>query len=535
MLFVGLTVVFLVSLISDPPYPRPVQLASDNRSSYYSSQAANKVILTVSGGFLYQTAIWFETADTLKHGIGPMKTGAMGVIEQRRKPLSTLYNNQTTLLDDEDNKDEWTKLFQHKLQGPISKISHAPSPQREIQFAVMYHKLNNEDPQHIIRVYYLSPGANTMQYKDLIMPGTTWIKTFTLEQDSILFARDPDWYRFRIAHLPLDLTSAPHSIALSINNIQLGPRIQKYHQPKNTELHDVMLAKLHSPEEDTYRVLSFDVHKTQLRYYINITIVDSTDLPGKNDHDAPITWIQQDHYNDASRVYTGESLQYMAFVDGTSHLHQERVEVKMPSMTFTRSSDGKTMAAGYLQHTFLTWDFTSRADLLQHTDEAQFLYREDPRDPTSPILQEYYFWRDDKLEMLSDYGEDNIAGMQVNDAGTILAVWTEPANLVYIYKRDHDPHNRLKQLGWSLRMVINDLTSRPRVGTVTFWEKQEKNYMVIGLKNQKIRSYLIDASEEAEKPGFLQFFIERWNMLTVMSIVIAVFVFNESHRPSSHR
>ena len=55
---------------------------------------------------------------------------------------------------------------------------------------------------------------------------------------------------------------------------------------------------------------------------------------------------------------------------------------------------------------------------------------------------------------------------------------------------------------------------------------------MIGLRNQQIRSYLIDESEEPEKQDFLQFLLERWNMLTVMSIVIAVFVFNESHRPS---
>ena len=57
-------------------------------------------------------------------------------------------------------------------------------------------------------------------------------------------------------------------------------------------------------------------------------------------------------------------------------------------------------------------------------------------------------------------------------------------------------------------------------------------FTVIGLRNQQIRSYLIDESEEPEKQDFLQFLLERWNMLTVMSIVIAVFVFNESHRPS---
>ncbi|KAI9491903.1 hypothetical protein BDB00DRAFT_766356 [Zychaea mexicana] len=227
-----------------------------------------------------------------------------------------------------------------------------------------------------------------MRYKDLVMPGTTWIKTFTLEHDSILYSRDPDWYTFRIAHLPSDLTSSPHPVSISMNNIQTGPPIHKYYQPRNTELHDVMLARLYSPEQDTYRVLS--------------------------------------------------------------------------------------------------------------------------------------------LDLLSDY--DDIAGMHVNEASTILAIWTD-SNTVYIYRRNASPHNRVVPLGWSLRMVIKDLKAA-RVGTIAFWERQEKNYMVIGLKNQKVRSYLIDESEQAEKPGFWHFLIERWNMLTAMSVVIAVFVFNESHRPS---
>ena len=221
--------------------------------------------------------------------------------------------------------------------------------------------------------------------------------------------------------------------------------------------------------DETYRVLSFDVHKTRFKYYFSITIVDSTHLssdPNNNTVDGDndksiITWIQQDHENFPYDVYTGESLQYMAFVDGTSHLHQDRVEVKMPSMssaTFTRSGDSKTMVAGYVRHKFLTWDFTNRANLLQYnTDEAQYLYRVDPRDPSSPILPEYYFWGDDKLELFSEYAlDDIIAGMQVNEAGTILAIWTE-TNLVYIYRRNHNPHNRLNRLDWSLRMVINDL------------------------------------------------------------------------------
>lgn len=55
----------------------------------------------------------------------------------------------------------------------------------------MYHILDNEDAQHITRVYYIpeEESIDVMQYKDLIMRGTTWIDWFNLEHTSILYSR----------------------------------------------------------------------------------------------------------------------------------------------------------------------------------------------------------------------------------------------------------------------------------------------------------------------------------------------------------
>ncbi|KAI8143016.1 hypothetical protein BJV82DRAFT_114237 [Fennellomyces sp. T-0311] len=498
LLMVGLSIVFLISLISDPPYPQPTRLHVDT----IESKPADEIVLTIAHGFVYHTAIWFQVESALLHGVGPLKTGTVGVVRQRRKPLHIFYNNQSAFDDD-----EWTVMFQHDLQGPVSKISHAPPPQ--LQFALMYHQLDNEDPQHMIRVYYLSPGA--MHYKDLLMPGTTWIDSFTLENNAILYSRDPDWYRFRIAHLPADWTLAPHSTLITPDRLQNGPPIKKYHQPKYTVLHDSMLSRLYSPQDDTYRVFSLDVHKTRLRFYINITIADN--------HDDQ--WKTRDGDTFSHRVYTSESLQYMAFVDGTSHLHQDRVETKMPTLTYARSGNGKTLVATYIKHKFLTFDYTDRTDALQQKpDEAKYLYRDQ-----KTVLPEYFFWADDQVDVSSDY--EDIMGMALNHAGTLLAIWTD-THQVYIYKRS-DPHHKTQLVAWSLQMVIHDLDTS-RVGTIVFWEQQDKNYMMIGLKNQEIQSFWIDAAHVLDRPNFWQFLIDRWNMLTAMSMVIAAFVFHESHR-----
>lgn len=90
----------------------------------------------------------------------------------------------------------WTQTFQHDLTGAISKVSRAVTTQdgsNLVQFGVMYHVVDNETTRHYVRIYYLRDGDDGVsplfEYKDVRMPGTTWINAFSLEENGILFAR----------------------------------------------------------------------------------------------------------------------------------------------------------------------------------------------------------------------------------------------------------------------------------------------------------------------------------------------------------
>ena len=107
--------------------------------------------------------------------------------------------------------------------------------------------------------------------------------------------------------------------------------------------------------------------------------------------------------------------------------------------------------ATYIKHKFLTFDFTNRTDVLQtKPEEARYLYRDNKK-----VLPEYYFWADDQVDVSSDY--EDIVGMQLNDGGTVLAIWSD-TNQVYIYKRP-DPHCQAQVVPWTLEMVIHDIDS----------------------------------------------------------------------------
>lgn len=85
---------------------------------------------------------------------------------------------------------EWTLVWEHVLAGPITKVSGPPSTNHSsLQFAVLYHTVDNESTRYYVRVYYLVKELGSFEYKDLVLPGTTWIKSFALETDRIIFSR----------------------------------------------------------------------------------------------------------------------------------------------------------------------------------------------------------------------------------------------------------------------------------------------------------------------------------------------------------
>lgn len=106
-------------------------------------------------------------------------------------------------------EEEWEICHSHLLEGPISKLSKSPEGTDALQFAVLYHVIQNDTIQHYARIYYFV--NNTSEYKDVLFPGNTLINAISLEKDMILYSRDPDYHRFRIAYLPKNLLAAPHS------------------------------------------------------------------------------------------------------------------------------------------------------------------------------------------------------------------------------------------------------------------------------------------------------------------------------------
>ncbi|KAL0094729.1 hypothetical protein F4703DRAFT_1820363 [Phycomyces blakesleeanus] len=409
----------------------------------------------------------------------------------------------------------------------------------------MFHVLYEEKILHLVRVYYqLDKMCGKLLYKDLILPGSVWPDTFSLEKDYIIYSRDPDDYRFRIAPLPIDLFEKPHSeeAAPILLTSKPGSSVQGWYQPKKTLEHDVVLSRLYSPMSNTFRVFSLDVHKTQRAFHINITVVD-----GNNDK-----WIKREHSNFTYPLYSEESLEYMSFVDG-AHFHQERVETGMPVLHIAKSSDAKTIVAPYIKNRFLTLDFTDRADVIQHDeDERLFLYKDDQGN----IIPEYFWWFAGELWPSDDAPDTTIVGSELNSNGTILALWTR-SNTVHIYRREKEvisddrpdvwldssqdygygkvkePHGQTTPSRWNLTMVITPTQAgfgSESVSAVVIWNKfgkDQMNYITVFAKNSAAYTYLLDKIGYEKKVGFLSFLREQWMTWVAMVSVICAFVMNE--------
>ncbi|KAI7896858.1 uncharacterized protein EV154DRAFT_410731 [Mucor mucedo] len=273
--------------------------------------------------------------------------------------------------------------------------------------------MDDQDIKHFVRLYYFSTDnhGTTSEYKDLLLPGNTMINAISLEQDTILYSRDPDSYRFRVAALPDNLLLPPHSKKSSpipLTTGQTGDLAKSNYQPNATELYTGLLCKLYS-----------------------------------------------------SNVETAETA----------------------------------------------------------------------------------------------YDASDIRGVQVNENGTLLAVWTKSKS-IYIYKRGsadrvtkswtgvgkmfdatasyiniESPHHLEKPLEWILRMVITPKEGHigfvTPIGAAMFWNYNDSNFISIGMKNNIVNTYLIDEVEEQKAVNFQSFIRDKWDLWTVMTMIVTIFVVNE--------
>jgi hypothetical protein len=434
MLMVGIGFMYAISLLSEPPYPRP-QLIHKSAPAKIDPEPT-EMLLSIVDGYFYQTFVWYEIdQQQTKRGVGPLKTGAVGVLQQRRRPLHTLVGNATD--------DDWETMFHQELSGPISSLSRLSDPSTAFQFGVLYHTLTEEHAHHDVRLFYMAD--NQMTYKDIRLPGSTWISTFSLGKNALLYKREPDQYGFRALRLPSRLEQAPHTIQIDLSGSSTSGAPFYGHQPRLTETHAAILTQIYAKDSEVLRAVTLDVHKTPRYFHINVTLVD-----GSLDVTEPWKVRNTGYYPE--KVYTQESLQYMTFVDGT-HFRQERVESSMPRLDITKSANGKTLVMPYIRNKFLTLDYTSQVDAIKEDDnERRFLYKESD----GSLAGDYYFWNEDLVPVESP-STASIEGLALNDEGNVLAVWIEEDNNyphIYIYERDKEPHDRVAAAFWETEMVI---------------------------------------------------------------------------------
>ncbi|KAI7900321.1 uncharacterized protein BX663DRAFT_518264 [Cokeromyces recurvatus] len=572
LLLSGLAVIYIAVLSQDTPYLHPKIIYTSNYPSLFTFKP-DKVVISTVGSYIYLTAFKFEALKSRGSlvGTGKLKLGVQGYVKQVKRPISNILSENDSL-----ETEDWTPCFEHVFKGPISQISTRNIPiiekKQQMQFAVLYHQVDNDNSYHYVRIYYTTE-ENSFEYKDIRLPGTTWVDAISLEKDSLIFSRDPDDYEFHIMTLPSTITNSPHHTlitALGSYQIEKGRLVQEWSQPYSTEQYSTLFSRLYSPMNETYRVFTLNVHKTTTTFYVNITIADNT-TSINNENKLVTTWIQREKGESDYPVYNDDSMNYVGFSDisyQTSHHHQQQLQssrISMPKLLSTVSADAKTIVFPYIKNKFITLDFTDRIDILKLIDsEKERLYTNDGR---KTIIPEYYYWQGYETV------DAEIMGIQLNEEGDNLALWTE-YNYIYIYGRDNkrikdkdhiEVHNEgLGVLGklntwvdyflsdisdeekqlrtryfpppWRLEMAIpsirDDYGGSKPVGAVHFWQDSKGlKYLFVALKNGNINSYRIDKHEPLKSADFWTFASERWDMLFAMSMVITIFVYNEIQRP----
>ncbi|CAO3652283.1 unnamed protein product [Mucor hiemalis] len=531
MLLSGIIVIYIATLLQDIPYLHPEKVYTSKDRLW--KQRPEELIVSTVGSYIYVTGVEFEVATTKPPayiGTDKLKLGVQGVVKQFRRPISNLLTERGILKE----TDGWTLCFQHNLVGAVSKVSKRNIENKVDKdtwhFAVLYHQIEDVNSYNYIRLYYTSKKSDndyTFEYKDIKLPGTTWINSIALEKDSLIFSRDLDKFEFHIMTLPTGLLQAPHSESsanLSLNTVRPGRLHQEYSQPASTLDYSVLFNRLYSPVKERYRVLSLNVHKTKYTFYANFTIADNvTRINSENE--SVEAWLGRERGADKYPVYDEDALQNVGYSAGPTLqiINTGSDYISIPKLRSTLSKDSKTVVFPYLTNKFVTLDYTTRIDILQQLQKIkdrheQLYYKDQSR---TSYLEEYFYW-----QPLTVVDED-IKGLQIDEEGEVLAVWTEYHRL-HIYRRESnetkteisllgrldrwldyalsdvsDEERRLRQTyfpsSWELAMSIAPIVEfytpqngghRP-IGTAHFWTS-DNNERFLCMPNKLKSRYLIE-------------------------------------------
>ncbi|CAG8774640.1 3050_t:CDS:2, partial [Racocetra persica] len=242
----GITFIYwIISLHKAPlPYPRIIILTRDVIFGYsFEVYKPDGIFICAQNDWVYLTAIW--------KGYESDFDDATGLIKQYRRPLRLLLSSNNF-----DPNNKWQLLYIHRLEGPITHISsyyhenYQFTPNHDFDennaLAVLYQKQEQEQIQYVLRLYnigkfesgssdfdyveckkpfYTCHNYPSFEYQDIILPGTTKIKSFHVEDSLILYSRNPDNAKFRTIQIPRNIfeIGKRKDEALVVKSSESGP------------------------------------------------------------------------------------------------------------------------------------------------------------------------------------------------------------------------------------------------------------------------------------------------------------------------
>ncbi|ORX62952.1 hypothetical protein DM01DRAFT_322339 [Hesseltinella vesiculosa] len=509
-----MAVIYMFSLIQDIPYPHPAKRHVSSSPSSYQHAPPNATILSVLDGYVYHTAVWYQVPRWSSVRLG--SSGQVGFLRQQRQPLPHMLSNSTVDLP-------WEPVHEHILDGAISQYSVLG--QDGLAFAVLYHTLHDDRLQHCVRVYYLPKqplDATGLAYKDLRLPGSTWISRFSLEKQGIMYSRDPDQYRFRWVTFPDRFRDGPHS--MQADAIIL--RTTHHHQPYGIVDHRSALTKIHSSLPDTIRAATLDIYRTRSVFYISSMISDNATRRS----DGSGQWGVRYKVAEEPGVLVDDAMEYMAFVDGV-HFQHERVQLETPDIYTARSGDGKVVVMSTIRNVFYSFVYTNRTDLMAKDPEARDLMY---RTKDGLALPEFNMYVDGQAG--SDEYDGRLHGLALDSSGEYLAAWTS-LDSVFLYHRaildSSAQHPDELLTDWRRSMVIPSHDGgMHQIQMVQFLESDGQKYVLVGLKNGMVHSYALDETDIPPPANLWTFIQHEWYLWLPMSIVVFFFVLNELQHSS---
>ncbi|CAO3614424.1 unnamed protein product [Cunninghamella blakesleeana] len=549
MLLTGMAVIYLVSLLQDKPHPFPAKQFMDKPIKSKLTTEPTKTILKATKTHVFYTLIWHQLSTNeqkklLKENYNPPLISntplsanyrSVGYIRQYRRPLELFLTNTTSAKHEAltameysfsiNNENKWELVHECLFNGPI--ISHSSPTNSDIEqtgllFGVLYNVLSDENIQHWVRIYYtVDDHSAGLNYKDVLLPGSTWVSAFTLEANAILYSRDPDFHQFRWLTLPKDFKNAPHSenadpiifdqsqpgvlSTIKQDAVQEDPIVNKKYDLE-AESHRSVLTKLISPIDGPYYTFSFNLYKTPKYFYEERYVADNITI----DNDIS-RWFISDLKVSPDNVFYEETLEHMTYGDGV-HFQHERIEMEIPDLYLSRSKNNKVIVLSSIKNRFYSLVWEEKDGKNTHGT---------------------YKWKTNILSV-DDYSI-KINGIQVDDTGNRLAVWTNNKN-VYIFDREHYKENEkdLEEVYgiWIITSVITPMQGESLnndfIDSVLFLSNNDGNYILVGRKKGAVNSYNLDRTEPQKPINFWSFLIDQWQAWLPMSIVTLIFVFKEN-------